>query len=278
MSTGPTVFEVAASESLNDLIFPAFSKMTLKLTNTNYSFISLHNNRRLVYVVLVGLLQWRHFAKFGSSISEYHYGLTRVPVGKSGGKRARGLIMVLNILESTLWPVFQDYLLEKQESLNVRNNGNRRQERLKVGLDAFMFVMRIAKSFILALYLLGYLQSSNIWQAISSQKLARLSSSLNNTFSSHGIILLALTRFINTTESASSKPKSRIPPPPPEIPARVHVKKGVCPICNNSIVNPAMSFGYVLCYACVCDYVQQHKRCPVTLLTQSQEGIYKIYA
>ncbi|KAH7888050.1 cyclin-dependent protein kinase inhibitor [Phlebopus sp. FC_14] len=73
--------------------------------------------------------------------------------------------------------------------------------------------------------------------------------------------------------SLSSSPLGPAVPPPrmlPPHPAGIPVDGtafGHCPLCHNSINNAtALPSGYVFCYRCAFDYVDQHGNCPVTLL------------
>ncbi|KAH7916817.1 cyclin-dependent protein kinase inhibitor [Hygrophoropsis aurantiaca] len=73
--------------------------------------------------------------------------------------------------------------------------------------------------------------------------------------------------------SLSTSPLGPAVPPPqllPPHPSGLYVdgtKYGHCPLCNNLINNAtALPSGYVFCYRCAYDHVEQHGKCPVTLL------------
>ncbi|KAF9224312.1 hypothetical protein BS17DRAFT_779627 [Gyrodon lividus] len=73
--------------------------------------------------------------------------------------------------------------------------------------------------------------------------------------------------------SLSSSPLGPAVPPPRMLPphlAGIPVDStmfGHCPLCQNPINNAtALPSGYVFCYRCAFDHVEQHGKCPVTLL------------
>ncbi|KAG6554901.1 hypothetical protein Mapa_003485 [Marchantia paleacea] len=76
------------------------------------------------------------------------------------------------------------------------------------------------------------------------------------------------------------------PPPPPPPPPKV-AKDGIplpgdrtcCPLCLEKRTNPAMVAvsGYVFCYPCIYNYVNQYKRCPITLASASEDKIRRLY-
>ena len=76
-----------------------------------------------------------------------------------------------------------------------------------------------------------------------------------------------------------------IPPPPPPIQPHengIPIPKqasSVCPICCEKRTNPTVlkSSGYVFCYPCIFNSVQEHKRCPVTLLESDVWMLFRIY-
>ena len=80
-------------------------------------------------------------------------------------------------------------------------------------------------------------------------------------------------------------PTQSLPIPPPPEPPRcadggVSIPSDVslCPICRQKRSNPAASSsGFVFCYPCIFNYVQQHTRCPVTHVPSSVDQIRRLY-
>ena len=278
MPSLPTLFEVVAADSLNDLLFPAFTKLAIKLANLDYRLIIIHNSKRLIYSFLAALLQIRYFKQYGGSMAEYFYSLTRTTVKL--GKKSQAIMLLLNIIEASVGPVFSDYLQELLESLSNLQNPNQREQSLKFGISTALQLKKALKAAILLFNLLGMTTCANLWQSITGQRLVRIQAQdAQSSINTHGLILLALTRFINNEDGIGRKAtKKRIPPPPPAYPAKINVVRGKCPICSKNVVNPAMSFGYVCCYTCLCEFVTSNKTCPVTLQTQDLEGIFRIYS
>ncbi|CAG8438659.1 3203_t:CDS:2 [Ambispora gerdemannii] len=51
-----------------------------------------------------------------------------------------------------------------------------------------------------------------------------------------------------------------------------------CPICSNPLNNPtALPSGYVFCYKCVYNYVENYNRCPVTWIRVDIDRLRKVY-
>lgn len=74
-------------------------------------------------------------------------------------------------------------------------------------------------------------------------------------------------RSLSTSPSGPAIPPPRLLPPHPKGLPVDPTKYGQCPICLGPIHNAtALPSGYVFCFRCVHDHVEQHGRCPITLL------------
>ncbi|KAF9583185.1 ubiquitin-protein ligase peroxin 12 [Lunasporangiospora selenospora] len=81
----------------------------------------------------------------------------------------------------------------------------------------------------------------------------------------------------NTGDSAEVPPPERVKPHKDGLP--LPREPNVCPICVKALTNPtALSSGYVYCYPCAYKYVEDHGRCPVTLIHCRTEDLRKIYS
>jgi len=72
------------------------------------------------------------------------------------------------------------------------------------------------------------------------------------------------------------------PPDPPKIPSissvAVPTDKNICPLCNKTRSNTAMTTsGYVFCYRCIKNYIDEYKRCPITHTPTTIDQLRKIY-
>ncbi|KAK7470965.1 ubiquitin-protein ligase peroxin 12 [Stygiomarasmius scandens] len=83
--------------------------------------------------------------------------------------------------------------------------------------------------------------------------------------------------------SLSSSPQGPAVPPPRALPPHPRgipfdrEAYGKCPICHNDINNAtALPSGYVFCYRCAYDYVENHGKCPVTLLPSRAWQLRKV--
>ncbi|GAV82998.1 Pex2_Pex12 domain-containing protein/zf-C3HC4_2 domain-containing protein [Cephalotus follicularis] len=91
--------------------------------------------------------------------------------------------------------------------------------------------------------------------------------------------------WYQSAEERMSAPTVYPPPPPP--PAPKVAKEGiplpadrtVCPLCSQKRANPSVVTisGFVFCYACIFKYINQYKRCPVTLMPATVDQIRRLF-
>ncbi|KAJ4429353.1 hypothetical protein ANN_28115 [Periplaneta americana] len=69
-------------------------------------------------------------------------------------------------------------------------------------------------------------------------------------------------------------------PPAPEVSAEAKQYSGICPIClqNRKIETVLPVSGYVFCYRCIMQYVQEHHCCPVTKYPADMRDLIRVYA
>jgi Pex2 / Pex12 amino terminal region len=72
-----------------------------------------------------------------------------------------------------------------------------------------------------------------------------------------------------------------IPPPPPAVPLPNEngVPTGACPLCRrvNRRKPTASSSGYVFCFTCILDYIQRHRKCPITGARCKEADLIRLY-
>ncbi|KAF9353278.1 ubiquitin-protein ligase peroxin 12 [Mortierella sp. NVP85] len=77
-------------------------------------------------------------------------------------------------------------------------------------------------------------------------------------------------------DTAEVPPPTRVKPHPEGLP--MPRAPNICPICQKTITNPtALSSGYVYCYPCAYKQVEDHGRCPVTLMRCRTDDLRKLY-
>ncbi|KAK3834060.1 MAG: Pex12 amino terminal region-domain-containing protein [Linnemannia gamsii] len=77
-------------------------------------------------------------------------------------------------------------------------------------------------------------------------------------------------------DSAEVPPPARVKPHLEGLP--LPREANMCPICLKTITNPtALSSGYVYCYPCAYKQVEDHGRCPVTLMHCRTDDLRKLY-
>eukprot|EP01080_Neovahlkampfia_damariscottae_P008364 gene8364-189_t len=79
----------------------------------------------------------------------------------------------------------------------------------------------------------------------------------------------------------SSKPILPPPPPPKKSKDGIDLPKdcSLCPLCYKKRINPTQLSisGYVFCYKCINDYVNEFQKCPVSLLPANENFLRRIY-
>lgn len=74
-------------------------------------------------------------------------------------------------------------------------------------------------------------------------------------------------RSLAVSPQGPAVPPPRMLPPHPRGLQIDGSKYGECGLCHGALANAtAFPSGYVFCYRCAHDYIQEHGRCPVTLL------------
>ncbi|KAF9425511.1 ubiquitin-protein ligase peroxin 12 [Podila epigama] len=77
-------------------------------------------------------------------------------------------------------------------------------------------------------------------------------------------------------DTAEVPPPARIKPHPDGL--AMPRAGNICPVCLQAITNPtALSSGYVYCYPCAYKQVEDHGRCPVTLMPCKIDDLRKLY-
>lgn len=96
--------------------------------------------------------------------------------------------------------------------------------------------------------------------------------------------LQALEWWFLTGEEQLMEAGRRIPPPPPQyskhdtgidLPGDLEL----CPLCHLHRVAPSLisTSGYVFCYKCAFQHVNQHGCCPVTRICASLDDIHRLF-
>ncbi|CAH1993461.1 unnamed protein product [Acanthoscelides obtectus] len=101
----PSIFEIIAQKSLNDILQPAFRKLAEVLaTNFPKRFAWLNNYCEESFVVINWLLQYNYLKNYDSTFSENFYGFKRMCVD---GKSLSNHHIELSLLFIVLVPYFK---------------------------------------------------------------------------------------------------------------------------------------------------------------------------
>lgn len=84
-------------------------------------------------------------------------------------------------------------------------------------------------------------------------------------------------RTVSATPTGPRVPPPKLLQPHPQGLIVDSTKYGECPICSDPIANAtALPSGYVFCYRCVHQHVEEHGQCPVTLMPTQVWQLRKI--
>lgn len=304
IETEPSIFEVIAQQSLNNLLHPAFHKFTRFLAQVNpnrFGWLVQYSDE--VFLVLNGLLQAHYIRTTGASFAEYFYGLQRVttsnqPLTEANCKLSLVFLVVLPYLKGKIDEQIQLYRVENAERY------------LHIGLckRAAIFansLFHVSYGFWTFVQYLRYLSNTSCHQTPPLQllqlKLVYLATPefmpafWTALFRGHlsfsdlraGLFqnLLEVSAFfmqflqVWNTEMANYSFTSLPAVPPPTRDSKAGDFKGRCPICLQSYKIPTVLpvSGYVFCFPCIVRHLQKDTRCPVTQWPAKSLDVIRLY-
>lgn len=225
------------------------------------------------------MLQTVYLTRSGCTYSEAFYTLKRSYVCQKNGLQELGkkLILVSVFVEAVL-PYFKEKLEEKSGfvakwtvriincmkfvyALQYLTQQNSRY--YKPYLHAFSILIRRQNSF--------------------EQNIDNKKSLLWRLLSQYNIFLVYLFKvyceWYFSQQKTQTKPQSDEIVQTPTFAKKYQMKKGMCPLCQNSVQNAAIltCSGYVFCYSCITQHVNEDGKCPVTRVPANTHRIRKIF-
>lgn len=279
----PSIFEISAAETLDNLIYPALSKI-FDYFGLRLDF-KLFNKRRIreeLSPVFTWVLQYLYLRKRGSSFGESFYGLQRTHT-------TTGELLTRNqeAISATILTILP--YIERKLRTRVQNDeaGMWEEYVLKI-FNAY----QASKAVHTFLYLTKYAAShSPIFRALKLT--LRYPSEPPKEDKATYIFLKLLEvlafflQFIQWWYSNEQRRKVggtlQNPEPVKEQPDALKICKtpaGECPICLMKIDNPTACSvsGYVYCWKCIITRLKDHSAtCPVTGYAISIEDLVRIY-
>ncbi|KAK7789322.1 hypothetical protein R5R35_009191 [Gryllus longicercus] len=308
----PSIFEVVAQQSLSNTIQPALQKIIEFLGSLNperYGWLEKWFDE--LYLSLNFLLQNHYLSHHDGSFSEIFYGLCRVSVhfGKEGELKRRGQLL------SLLQLVFLPYVWQKIEKIvqklqddyayGTSSRRTRKQLMSYFILKSYKFGS-MAWEFAILYYYLAYLagkskshsplfslfglalqyaeaedEMTTTWEAVSNKNRWFSPKNLGQGFLRFlevGAFGLQFLQWWQAEQHTTNMTDLPVPPPPTQDKEELHLKR-LCPICRKSwrIETLLPVSGFVFCFRCIMQYVQEHRACPVTGYPASTKDLVRLY-
>ncbi|KAH8277998.1 hypothetical protein KR026_000828 [Drosophila bipectinata] len=281
----PSIFEVSAAETLDNLIYPALSKIFdyfgLRLDFKLWGSLRVQEE---ISPLLTWLLQYLYLRKRASSFGESFYGLQRTATETGELLTRRQQFLSATIL--TLLP----YLERKLRTRSARHEDTSKWEgRLLSAFHAF----HAAKAMHTFLYLIKYASShSPVFRALRLTLRYPSEPPRDDQWTYLVLkmleVLAFFLQFIQWWYSNDQRRKvggSLINPeamPKKELPDEVQQtmpKRGECPVCLLPMQTPTACSvsGYVFCWKCIVSHMKEHGSCPVTHYPITLEDLVRIY-
>lgn len=275
LQNAPSIFEITASEFLDNLLTPAFSKI--------FDFFGLNFHFKVKGVffqenpsaIVTALLQFFYLKKRGGSFGESFYGLQRVNV--PDGKNIRTSQQVSSAAMLVLLPLVESKLKER----STHHESTQVEEWILKGFQVY----KLVKTVNLFLYLTKYtLTHSPIFKFLGLNIRYPMEAAKEDKSTMYILRSLEVLAFFLQFLQwwyANSEGKSiggLTTPPPKEFKSQT-VKMGICPICIQKIDNPtACSIsGYVFCWKCISSHLKERRTCPVTNIPITLDDLVRIY-
>lgn len=283
----PSIFEISAAETLDNLIYPALSKI-FDYFGLRLDF-KLWNSKRLreeISPLFTWLLQYLYLRNRGSSFGESFYGLQRTATTTGA------LLTRQQQLSSATILTFLPYLERKLKTRAAHHEDSTAWERYLLNIfhayhaskaiHTFLYLTKYATShspifralgltlrypaeppredkstyvFLKLLEVLAFfLQFIQWWY--SNEQRRKIGGSLRNPD--------PMTEKLTTNEKNEKMEKT---------------SKGDCPMCLLKLETPtacAVS-GYVYCWKCIITYLKSHGKCPETGYPISLDDLVRIY-
>ncbi|XP_037710796.1 peroxisome assembly protein 12 [Drosophila subpulchrella] len=281
----PSIFEISAAETLDNLIYPALSKIFdyfgLRLDFKLWGSLRIQEE---LSPLLTWLLQYLYLRKRASSFGESFYGLQRTATETGDLLNRRQQFASATLL------TFVPYVERKLRSRIARHEDtNPWEQRLLSSFHAF----HAAKAVHTFLYLVKYASNhSPIFRALGLTLRYPSEPPKEDQWTYLVLkmleVLAFFLQFVQWWYSNDQRRKvggTLVNPeamPEKELPKEVQKtlpKRGECPVCLLPIQTPTACSvsGYVFCWKCIVSHMKEHGSCPVTQYPISLDDLVRIY-
>ncbi|XP_037897391.1 peroxisome assembly protein 12 [Glossina fuscipes] len=280
----PSIFELTAAETLDNLIYPALSKifdyLGLRLDVQIYGTTQNVWHIRELTPFITWSLQYLYLRKRGASFGESFYGLLRKD--SSTGKMLDTKNQLLSATLLTSWSYAEKKLLNKEQNRDI--------SKWQKNLLNCLRIYKVVKIAHIVTYLMKYTNShSPVFKMLGFFLTYPNEIVCENKTTYIFLKLLEVTafflQFIQWWYSSDQKRKvggSLINPEPikfEEMPEKMGVVKGRCPICLMELSNPTAcaTSGYVYCWKCIINHLRAKASCPTSGYGITYNDLIRIY-
>ncbi|XP_039501531.1 peroxisome assembly protein 12 [Drosophila santomea] len=281
----PSIFEISAAETLDNLIYPALSKIFdyfgLRLDFKLWGSLRIQEE---LSPLLTWLLQYLYLRKRASSFGESFYGLQRTVTSTGDLLNRRHQFASATLL------TFMPYVERKLRSRITRHEETSPwEQRLLSAFHAF----HAAKAAHTFLYLVKYASNHSPIFRLLGLTLRYPSEPPKEDQWTYVVlkmleVLAFFLQFVQWWYSNDQRRKvggTLINPeamPRKQLPKEVEQslpQSGECPVCLLSIQTPTACSvsGYVFCWKCIVSHMKEHGTCPVTQYPISLDDLVRIY-
>lgn len=291
----PSIFEITAAETLDDLIYPALKRVFNYLKTSKWSTnkatprIPIWLKRILTPEVLTWCLQYLYLQQRDASFGESFYGLQRFSDNSS---TLNSLTSKQKVISATILSTLSYISVTLQQKAQQHEISSLQEYVLKA-----LHLYKMYKAIHLLRYQVGSTKSASpIFTCLKllllyplregdtmKKKKSKVTSALFILLEIVSFSLQFSHKWYNSSYKSRNKfgNRSKNPPPPfmntsnlPQIP------DGICPLCWNTINNPTASAisGYVYCWRCIMNHLENQQTCPMTGYAMSIEDLVRIYA
>lgn len=281
----PSIFEITAAETLDNLIYPALSKI-FDYLGLRLDFKLCHNQFikgciEEVSPLATWILQYLYLRKRGASFGESFYGIQRTDTQTGEILTKRLQIVSASVL------TFMPYVERKLKSRAQTGDIAVWEEWLLKCLHAY----NASKAVHTFMYLIKYASShSPIFRALRLTLRYPVNPPNDDKVTYFFLKLLEVMafflQFIQWWYSSEQRRKvggTLVNPEPmeetPELLKKCTTPKGSCPVCLMKIENPTACSvsGYVYCWKCIANCLKTNAKCPVTGYAITIEDLVRIY-
>nr|CAD7427942.1 unnamed protein product [Timema monikensis] len=309
----PSIFEVIAQETFNDLLSPAFKQVSMHLASCYPELFGwLGAWHEEIFLALNIAVQYTYLKNVEASYSEFLYSLKRscvkgeeAPLSRRHLFGSLALLTVFPYLRSRLHSLATRYCLDEGDGVGPSDTRRKTLRRVVMCLSTLLGVtLESWKLCQTVLYLLGKSTTHSplllllgltlrycseqqsefyIWKVLFWGRIPMFLNKTLERLSNHWVevvgFLTQLVQSVSSNQNARAIAKGDIPAPRafPK-PSNVCGDGFICPLCLKKPKVPTVLrvSGYIFCYLCIINHLIKSETCPVTKYAASTEDLIRL--